>query len=56
MKDIVNEVLKDLLIKNKSDLREKLEEGIKDTESERVCSFDEVFNEIEKISEMKWKF
>ncbi len=37
-----------LIIKNKNDLREKLEEGIKDTENGRVCSFDEAFDEIKK--------
>ncbi len=43
---------KSLIIKNKNDLKEKLEEGIKDTESGRVCSFDEASNEIEKILAM----
>lgn len=42
-----------LIIKNKSDLRGKLEEGIKDSENGNVCSFDEAFTEIEKILEMK---
>lgn len=41
-----------LIIKNKSDLREKLEEGIKDTENGRVCSFNDAFIEIEKIITM----
>ena len=49
MKDIVNEAPKNLLIKNKNDLRAKLEEGIKDFENGNVCSFDEAFREIEKI-------
>lgn len=56
MNDIVNEAPRDLLIKDKKDLRAKLREGIKDTESENICSLDEAFTEIEKILKMKWKF
>ena len=40
---------KNLIIKDKKDLRKKLEEGIKDTESGRVCSLDEAFLEIDSI-------
>lgn len=53
MNDIVNEAPRDLLIKDKKDLRAKLREGIKDTESENICSLDEAFTEIEKILKMK---
>lgn len=38
-----------LIIKDKKDLRKKLEEGIKDSESGKVCSIDEAFLEVEKI-------
>ena len=40
---------KNLIVKDKKDLREKLEEGIKDTENGRVCSLDEAFLEIDSI-------
>lgn len=36
-----------LIIKDKKDLRKKLEEGIKDSENGNVCSLDEAFAEIE---------
>ena len=44
---IINNSPSDLIIKNKQDLREKIEEGIKDTENGKSCSLDEVFTEIE---------
>ena len=40
---------KELIIKDKKDLKEKLEEGIKDTEKDNVYSIDEAFDEVEKI-------
>lgn len=40
---------KELIVKDKKDLREKLEEGIKDTENGNVYSIDEAFDEVEKI-------
>lgn len=46
---IINNAPKNLIIKDKKDLRKKLEEGIKDTESGRVCSLDEAFLEIDSI-------
>ena len=49
MNDIVNEAPRDLLIKDKKDLRAKLREGIKDSENGNVCSLDEAFSKIEKI-------
>ncbi|MCL2512820.1 MAG: hypothetical protein FWF08_02870 [Oscillospiraceae bacterium] len=39
----------DLVIKSKEDLIQKLEEGMKDTESGNVCSLDEAFAEIGEI-------
>ena len=47
--DVVNNGPKDLIIKDKNDLRKKLEEGIKDTNKGKVCSVDEAFSEIETI-------
>lgn len=35
------------VIKDKADLRQKLEEGIKDSESGKVYSIDEAFSEID---------
>ena len=46
---IINNAPKNLIIKDKKDLRKKLEEGIKDTENGRVCSLDEAFLEIDSI-------
>jgi len=47
--EITNNAPQDLVVKDKADLRQKLEEGIKDTESGNVCSLDEAFEEIETI-------
>ena len=47
--DVVNNAPRDLTIKDKNDLRKKLEEGIKDTDNGRVCSIDEAFSEIETL-------
>ena len=38
-----------VVIKNKKDLRKKLEEGIKDSDNGNVFSVDEVFKEVEEI-------
>ena len=46
---ITSKAPKNLIVKDKKDLREKLEEGIKDTENGRVCSLDEAFLEIDSI-------
>lgn len=46
---ITSNAPKNLIVKDKKDLREKLEEGIRDTESGRVCSLDEAFLEIDSI-------
>lgn len=45
--DVTNKAPENLIIKNKKDLREKIEAGIKDTENGNVCSLDEAFDEIE---------
>lgn len=47
--EIINKAPENLIIKSKVDLRKKLEEGIKDTDSGNVCSLDEAFSEIENI-------
>ena len=47
--DVINNAPQDLIIKDKADLRKKLEEGIKDSDNENVCSLDEAFSEIETI-------
>lgn len=39
----------DLIIKDKEDLKKKLEEGIKSTEKGEVYSLEEVFSEIDNI-------
>lgn len=38
-----------VVIKNKKDLRKKLEEGIKDSDNRNVFSVDEVFKEVDEI-------
>ena len=39
----------ELVIRSKEDLIEKLEEGIRDTESGNVCSLEEAFAEVDEI-------
>ncbi|MCL2513696.1 MAG: hypothetical protein FWF08_07330 [Oscillospiraceae bacterium] len=39
----------DLIIKSREDLIQKLEEGIKDTESGNVCFLEEAFAEIDEL-------
>ena len=46
---ITSQAPKNLIVKNKKDLREKLEEGIRDSDSGNVCSLDEAFLEIDSI-------
>ena len=46
---VMNNAPQDIIIKDKVDLRKKLEEGIKDSESGKVYSIDETFSEIETI-------
>lgn len=45
---IISKAPQNIIMKDKKDLRAKLEEGIKDTESGNVCSLEEAFLEIEK--------
>lgn len=44
---IINNAPKDLIIKDKKDLKKKIEEGIQDSENGNVCSIEEAFLEIE---------
>lgn len=46
---VINNAPQDLIIKDKEDLKNKLEEGLKDIENGNVCSLDEVFEEVQKI-------
>lgn len=45
--EITSKVPEDIVIKDKKDLRKKIEEGIEDTERGNVCSIDEAFADIE---------
>ena len=46
---VKNNAPESVIIKSKKDLVNKLEEGISDTESGKVCSLDEAFSKIEKM-------
>ena len=46
---VINNAPQNLIIKDKEDLRKKLEEGIRDSENGNVCSLDEAFLEVESI-------
>ena len=46
---IMEQSPEELIIKDKNDLRKKLEEGIKDSDNGRVCSIDDAFEEIEEM-------
>lgn len=46
---IITQAPEDVTVKDIDDLRRKLEEGIEDSDSERVCSVDDAFAEVEKI-------
>lgn len=46
---VVNYAPEELIIKDKEDLKKKLEEGLKDIENGNVCSLEEVFEEVKKI-------
>ena len=44
---VIDQAPSKLVIRSKKDLREKLEEGIKDSEDGNVCTVEEAFSEIE---------
>ena len=46
---IVNQAPKELIIKDKEDLKKKLEAGIESTEKGEVFSLEEVYEEVKKI-------
>lgn len=46
-----NKAPKELMVKDKKDLREKLEEGIKDFENGNVCSLEQAYLEVQKVLE-----
>ena len=46
---IIDTAPNDLIIKDKKDLRKKIEEGIQDSKDGKVCSMNDVFEEVEKI-------
>ena len=46
---IIDKAPNDLIIKDKKDLRKKIEEGIQDSKDGKVCSMNDVFGEVEKI-------
>ena len=46
---IVNQAPKELIIKDKEDLKKKLEAGIESTEKGEVFSLEEVLEEVKKI-------
>ncbi len=46
---IISNAPKELIIKDKEDLKKKLKEGIEDTENGNVCSIEEAFEEVKEI-------
>ena len=46
---VIDQAPRKLVIRSKKDLREKLEEGIKDSEEGNVCTVEEAFSEIEEM-------
>ena len=46
---LTNDAPKDLVVKDKTDLRKKLEEGIKDFKNGNVCSLEQAYSEVKEI-------
>ncbi len=46
---VINNAPQDLIIKDKEDLKKKLEAGIESTEKGEIYSLEEVFEEVQKI-------
>lgn len=44
-----NNAPKELIVKDKKDLKEKLEKGMKDFESGNVCTLEQAYSEVQKI-------
>lgn len=49
--NVTNNAPEELIIKDKEDLKKKLEEGIKDFENGEVCSLEKAYLEIQEILE-----
>ena len=47
--NVTNNAPEELIIKNKEDLKKKLEEGIKDFENGNVCSLKEAYLEVQEV-------
>ena len=45
----INNAPDELIIKDKEDLKKKLDEGIKDFENGNVCSLEEAYSEIQEV-------
>ena len=50
---VINKVPKELIIKDKEDLKKKLKEGIQDTNNGNVCDIEEAFAEVNEILAIK---
>lgn len=46
---VIDNAPKNVIVKDKTDLRKKLLEGINDTDNGNVCTVDEVFEEVKAI-------
>ncbi len=46
-----NNAPKELVVKDKKDLRKKLEEGVKDFQNGNVCSLEQAYSEVKEILE-----
>ncbi|MCI9274644.1 MAG: hypothetical protein HFJ24_00955 [Clostridia bacterium] len=46
---VIDKAPRDIVIKDKNDLIRKLEEGMEDTDSGKVCSIEEAFEEVTEI-------
>lgn len=46
---IINNAPENLIIKDKEDLKNKILEGIEDSENGKVCNIDEAFKEVDEI-------
>lgn len=47
--NVTNNAPEELIIKDKEDLKKKLEEGIKDFENGNICSLDEAYSEVQEV-------
>lgn len=47
--NVTNNAPEELIIKDKEDLKKKLEEGIKDFENGNICSLEEAYLEVQEV-------